>query len=239
MADETRGHRNETTMGLDEFLNALPEDESAPINFASLSTLSGLSSPEAEEFGQLWLEWSSERVLEIVDRMVSLCEEQPDVEFEAVYKQGLSHTDSRVRLSSLKGLEESDDRTLLKPITAMMTLDPSEEVRVAAAESLCHLAALAQTERLAPRDGKTLSDALYEVLEDETEIEAVKLKALEAVSVFGGDRIKGGRHIRYHDRAQLPDLHVTLLNEVGVPIENVGVSTTKLPLDPLSLNGFV
>ena len=55
------------------------------------------------------------------------------------------------------------------------------------------------------------------------------------ILVFGGDRIKGGRHIRYHDRAQLPDLHVTLLNEVGVPIEHVGDSTTKLPLEPLSL----
>ncbi len=55
------------------------------------------------------------------------------------------------------------------------------------------------------------------------------------ILVFGGDRIKGGRHIRYHDRAQLPDLHVTLLNEVGVPVEHVGDSTGRLPLKPLSL----
>ena len=55
------------------------------------------------------------------------------------------------------------------------------------------------------------------------------------ILVFGGDRIKGGRHIRYHDRAQLPDLHVTLLNEVGVPVEHVGVSRKRLPLEPLSL----
>ena len=55
------------------------------------------------------------------------------------------------------------------------------------------------------------------------------------ILVFGGDRIKGGRHIRYHDRAQLPNLHVSLLNEVGVPVEHVGVSTKRLPLKPLSL----
>ena len=55
------------------------------------------------------------------------------------------------------------------------------------------------------------------------------------ILVFGGDRIKGGRHIRYHERAQLPDLHVTLLNEVGVPIEKVGDSNEKLPLKSLSL----
>ena len=68
-------------MGLDEFLNALPEDDDAPLNYASLPELSGLTNPEADEFGQLWLEWSAERVLELVNRLVTLCEEQPDVEF--------------------------------------------------------------------------------------------------------------------------------------------------------------
>ena len=56
-------------MGLDEFLNALPEDDDAPLNYASLPELSGLTNPEAEEFGQLWLEWSAERVLELVKRL--------------------------------------------------------------------------------------------------------------------------------------------------------------------------
>ena len=55
------------------------------------------------------------------------------------------------------------------------------------------------------------------------------------ILVFGGDHIKGGRHVRYHDRAQLPNLHVALLNGVGVPVEQVGVGTERLPLEPLSL----
>ena len=55
------------------------------------------------------------------------------------------------------------------------------------------------------------------------------------ILVFGGDAIKGGRHVRYHERAQLPDLHVTLLNSVGVPVERVGASRERLPIEPLSL----
>ena len=102
-------------MGLDEFLNALPEDDNAPLNYASLPELSGLTNPEAEEFGQLWLEWPHERVVELVRRMVTLCTEQPDVEFESVHKQGLLHPNASVRLSSLSGLEQSDDRTLKPP----------------------------------------------------------------------------------------------------------------------------
>ena len=176
-------------MGLDEFLNALPEDEDARLNYASLPELSGLTTPEAEEFGQLWLEWSDERVLELVKRMVTLCEGQPDIEFEAVHKQGLLHASEPVRLSSLKGLDEIDDRTLIKPLCKMMTEDPATAVRAAAAESLAHLSSLAQAGKLAPRDEEKLTGVLYSVLDDEDERDAVKLKALETVSVFGGERL--------------------------------------------------
>jgi HEAT repeat protein len=176
-------------MGLDEFLNALPEDDGAPLNYASLPELSGLTNPQAEEFGQLWLEWSDERVIELLKRMVALCEEQPDVEFESIYRQGLVHANAQVRLSALSGLDESGDRKLIKPFCEMMTGDPSPVVRAAAAETLAYLSSLAQAGKLAPRDEKSLSEELFGVLGNEEEFDAVKLKALEAVSVFGGDRL--------------------------------------------------
>ncbi len=56
-------------------------------------------------------------------------------------------------------------------------------------------------------------------------------KDLPILVVGGGaGRLKGGRHIRY-DGAQLPDLHVTLLNKLDVPVENVGESTGELRID--------
>jgi hypothetical protein len=60
-------------------------------------------------------------------------------------------------------------------------------------------------------------------------------KELPILVVGGGaGQLKGGRHIRYSG-AQLPDLHVTLLNKLGVPVENVGDSTGRLSLEqPLS-----
>ncbi|MBT4126619.1 MAG: HEAT repeat domain-containing protein [Chloroflexi bacterium] len=176
-------------MGLDEFLNKLPEDDDAAIDYAALPELSGLTAPEAEEFGQLWLEWTSERVLDIVDRMVALNEEQPDVEFETIFKQGIVHPSSGVRVSSLKGLEESDDRTLVRPLCEMLKSDPASEVRAAAAIPLAYLSAMAQMGKLSKRYEEALIDVLYGVLDDEREVTDVKLKALEAVSVFGGDRL--------------------------------------------------
>ena len=47
----------------------------------------------------------------------------------------------------------------------------------------------------------------------------------------GAGQVKGGRHIRY-DGAQLPDLHVTLLNKFGVPVESVGGSRGALSIEP-------
>jgi HEAT repeat protein len=176
-------------MGLDEFLNKLPEDDDAPINYASLPELSRLTNPEGEEFGELWLEWTPERVLDIVERMVALCEEQPDVEFEVIYKQGLKHLDSAVRVASLKGLEESDDRALIRPLVDMLKNDPVVEVRAGAAVPLAYLSALAETGRLGPRYKESLIKNLYSVLDDEREVQDVKLKALEAVSVFTDDRL--------------------------------------------------
>ncbi|NQW20005.1 MAG: HEAT repeat domain-containing protein [Chloroflexi bacterium] len=176
-------------MGLDEFLNKLPEDDEAPINYASLSELSRLTTPEAEELGELWLEWTDERVIDILKRMVALCEEQPDVEFEIIYKQGLKHANTEVRLAGLKGLEDSVDRTLIRPLSEMMKSDPVVEVRTAAAIPLAYLSAMAETGKLSSRYRETLVDVLYSVLDDEREVQDVKLKALEAVSVFADDRL--------------------------------------------------
>ena len=46
----------------------------------------------------------------------------------------------------------------------------------------------------------------------------------------GADRIKGGRHIRCPKDTPLPNLYVTMLDMLGVPVERVGSSTGKLEL---------
>lgn len=53
------------------------------------------------------------------------------------------------------------------------------------------------------------------------------------IIVAGGDAVRRGegRHIRYA-HAQLPDLHVTLLNRLGVSVERIGESTGALSLEP-------
>jgi Protein of unknown function (DUF1552) len=50
----------------------------------------------------------------------------------------------------------------------------------------------------------------------------------------GAGRLKGGRHLKYTDRPSIGNLLVTLMDKLDVPVEKMGGSTGKLPLDTLS-----
>ena len=45
---------------------------------------------------------------------------------------------------------------------------------------------------------------------------------------LGGGRIKGNQHLRYPDRTPIANLHVALLNKVGIATEKFGDSTGQL-----------
>jgi hypothetical protein len=44
----------------------------------------------------------------------------------------------------------------------------------------------------------------------------------------GAGQIKGGRHLRYPKGTPMPNLYLSLLDKVGVPVESLGTSTGKL-----------
>src|SRR5215467_6291038 len=59
-------------------------------------------------------------------------------------------------------------------------------------------------------------------------------ESLPLLLVGGGTgKIRGGRHIKYTDKPLNANLLVTLMGKLGVPVERIGGSTGKLPLDTL------
>jgi len=50
----------------------------------------------------------------------------------------------------------------------------------------------------------------------------------------GAGRIKGGRHLAYTDKPSMGNLLVTLMDNMDVPIDHIGGSTGRLPIDTLS-----
>jgi hypothetical protein len=51
----------------------------------------------------------------------------------------------------------------------------------------------------------------------------------------GAGRLKGGRHIVYKEKPSMANLLVTIMDKMDVPVEKVGGSNGKLPLDNLSI----
>jgi hypothetical protein len=50
----------------------------------------------------------------------------------------------------------------------------------------------------------------------------------------GAGRLKGGRHLNYSGKPTMANLLVTLMDKMDVPVDRLGGSTGKLPLDTLS-----
>jgi hypothetical protein len=50
----------------------------------------------------------------------------------------------------------------------------------------------------------------------------------------GAGRLKGGRHLKYSDKPTMANLLVTLMDKLDVPVDHIGGSTGRLPLDTLS-----
>ena len=50
----------------------------------------------------------------------------------------------------------------------------------------------------------------------------------------GSGTIKGGQHLAYANKPTMANLLVTLMDKMGAPVEKIGGSTGKLPLDTLS-----
>ena len=50
----------------------------------------------------------------------------------------------------------------------------------------------------------------------------------------GAGTLKGGRHLAYTDQPTMANLLVTLMDKLDVPVEKIGGSTGRLPIDTLS-----
>ena len=51
----------------------------------------------------------------------------------------------------------------------------------------------------------------------------------------GAGTLKGGRHLTYAGKPSMANLLVTLMDKMDVPVDHMGASTGKLPIDPLAV----
>ena len=176
-------------MTLDNYFSELTDPEIV-IKHAGLLQLSGLAGPEIIELSGLWSTIPTERRREIVDRMTELVEDNLDLDFSSVFRACLRDKDDQVRAKAARGLEDSDDRTIIRPLIDLLLKDDSLEVRASAAVSLGKFAVMAQDGKVLKRDGERIRVALMEVIDRDDESLETRRRAIESVASFNSPQVE-------------------------------------------------
>ncbi|MCY3544932.1 MAG: HEAT repeat domain-containing protein [Chloroflexi bacterium] len=173
-------------MTFDSYIAEL-SDESSPVKRSGLLQLSSLTRDDARDFRRLWRGVGRERRREVLGALTELSEDNLELDFSAIFRVCLSDECEIVREQATRGLLETDDRALIRPLIGLLSGDPSENVRAAAAISLSKYADLAQQGKLMSRDSQRVRDALLAVIANRDEARDVRRRAIEAVGSFDTD----------------------------------------------------
>ncbi len=175
-------------MTLEQIITDL-SDPSVRIRHTDLVQLSGLSRVEVMNVISSWISISPERRRDLLDRMSELAGDNIELDFTALLRACLRDRDATVRASAARGLWDSDDRIVIRPLVDLLGKDPSSEVRAAAATTLGKFAEMAEDGKLIRRDGQRISDALMAVIENPDEENETRRRAIEAIAPINSERV--------------------------------------------------
>jgi HEAT repeat protein len=167
-------------MALQAYLEELA-DPSQPIRVSKLANLNQLTAEERAEFERAWPDFDVERRLQILTQLNDLAEDNVELDFNAVHLAGVSDPDPRVRAAALEGLWEYDDREFIPVLIDLLHGDEDLNVRAEAALSLGRYVVLGEFGNLRPSDLAVVEDSLTESINDNTESEEVRARALESI----------------------------------------------------------
>lgn len=164
-------------------------DPKRPISTARLTNLSALAGEELVTFRQEWGKVDVERRQQVVRRLLEVAEDNPELDFEEVFKVCLADADAKVRKGAIEGLWDSTDRTLIAPLVGLVQADPSTSVRESAVQALGRFMMAAEAKDLRPRDAARVEAALMGVIGNESEPASVRRRAVEAVGASSQSRV--------------------------------------------------
>jgi HEAT repeat protein len=167
-------------MSIDSYLHELA-NTAAPLKSGRLINLSTLSDDERDRFAALWPTLPVERRRTVLERLAELAEDNPELDFDAVFLTALDDADAAVRRLAIEGLWERRERDVIPPLIRLMRSDPEPAVRAEAALALGRFVLMGEFGDLRPRDTVAVTDALRETVTDPAEFSLVRGRALEAV----------------------------------------------------------
>ncbi|MSQ22166.1 MAG: HEAT repeat domain-containing protein [Dehalococcoidia bacterium] len=199
-------------MTLEHYLQKLTKEE-VHSKHSLLVHLSALDGDEMDQFRTWWPSLPGEQRRKLIERLVTVAEDNVDMDFNGVFRHCLKDDDPRVRELAVSGLWECDDHVLLGPLMALAKDDPSDEVRISAVLGLGKFGALAESGKLLHRDGERIKDVLLSLLDNNSGSIEIRRRALEAVACFNTPRVRELIRLAYN--SQEFKLQVSALYAMG------------------------
>lgn len=187
----------EELLSYDEHLRVI-FDSNKPVANSNLVYLSNLDSEELELLKQAWAKANTKRRQQVISHLVHLSEIDFKLDFSITFGFCLHDTDETVRIQAIAGLEAEENHMLIAPLIQALKEDTSTKVRAAACVALGKFALLGELGKLPAHYAEKVYTALLDVLDNETESDEVKRRALEAIAPFNLPRIKGLIKEAYH-----------------------------------------
>ena len=176
-------------MSMEKFIEGLLDSE-IEVPMSDFVEVSDLSPSELGVFARDWLKIPAERQRWAVSTMVELAEDNPELDFCAIFKMCLRDKDEAVLEKAMEGLWETEDRSVIPSLVQVLRSNRSPSVRASAAVALGKFASLVQDGKLLQKDANMLRENLIAVLENHEEPLEVRRRSLEAVAPFNTEDIK-------------------------------------------------
>jgi HEAT repeat protein len=157
-------------------------DESEPLSVAKLYALSNPDQDDLARIQAAWPQIPDERRRAAMRHLVDIAETNFEVYFEPMFRLGLKDLDSEVRKSAVDGLWEDEDPGLITTLVNMVQMDPSEQVRAAAASGLGHFVYLDEVEDIPHAKVEPAIQALRAVIATPGEPLEVRRRAVESIA---------------------------------------------------------
>ena len=203
------------------------EDES--LKYSQLLQLSGLGADEIVDFKLAWPSVPPERKHELLEKLVGLAEDGPELDFTGTFRACLDDSDEDVREVATRGLWECDDRAIIRPLIGLLDSDPSAKVRAAAGMSLRGFTAMAQEGKLRSRDVDRILSALIAAIERPEEDLEVMRRAIEAVASLKSPEIE--KIIRDAYDSGVPEMAQSALYAMGQSSDPQWLPTVVADMD--------
>ena len=196
-----------------EFFLENASDPTGHISAVDFHEVSDLSPEELGLFAKAWFPIPIERRRTIAAAMVELAEDNPELDFTAIFKMCLKGEDEPLLEIAMDGLWEHEDRSLIPGLIEVLRSDKGSQVRAAAARALGRFPLSAQEGKLLAKDGEVVHDNLMQVLEDEEEPLDVRRRCMEALAPFNTMEIN--QHITLAYESLDPDYRASSIFAMG------------------------